>query len=154
MIAKIKLSGCNLNCSYCPPKNRGGEKTNDSGMITAFINAAKENNIKELKWSGGEPTIYSEFLPLVRIAHHRGFYQSVSTNGTFPMVMIHQMRKAGFKQGAEAQLKIDRAWAETYDKRELEKDLGLQQQLEKQAKAWEELNRAWLDAWKSRQGGC
>ncbi len=95
MLAKIKLSGCNLNCEYCPISNRGGKKGNDFDKIMSFIKYSSAEGIKHLKWSGGEPTIYNRFLEGVEYAKNLGMYQSVSTNGTFDSSFIQKMKDAG-----------------------------------------------------------
>ena len=97
MIAKIKLSGCNLKCCYCPESNRGCE-SNDVEKIKEFILGIKGNGITEVKWSGGEPTIFKDLLSLVEMASGLGLYQSMSTNGTCSPQLLSDLRKAGLKR--------------------------------------------------------
>jgi molybdenum cofactor biosynthesis enzyme MoaA len=97
MKIKVKLTGCNLSCDYCPEANRG-HGSNDVSKIKKFILGSYENGLDNLQWSGGEPTIHPEFLSLVKFARDVGFYQSLSTNGTSTPEYLKELKSAGISR--------------------------------------------------------
>ena len=82
---KVKINGCNFKCVYCPPVNRGVGK-NDKEIIKEVLDRSAEAGISEVRWSGGEATQYKHFLSLVSYAQQKGFFQTLSTNGSFRII--------------------------------------------------------------------
>ena len=81
---------CNYACSYCPDHLHNGEtswlKLKD---ITDFIDRIHEHYVKRLGYknilfslTGGEPTLWKDFLPFIEYIHHKGFYSGLTTNGS------------------------------------------------------------------------
>lgn len=72
----IRLSGCNLNCSWCDSKyaSEGAEM-----ILDDIVNAVSKNNCKNIVITGGEPLIQN-ILPLLKKL--QSFNVSVETNGT------------------------------------------------------------------------
>ncbi len=94
---KVKINGCNFKCVYCPPVNRGVGK-NDKEIIKEVLDRSAEAGISEVRWSGGEATQYKHFLSLVSYAQQKGFFQTLSTNGSFRSEYLHAIRKAGIQR--------------------------------------------------------
>lgn len=98
MFARIKISGCNLNCIYCPESNRGGKLKNNFNKIKNFIDALAYNGIDQIKWSGGEATTYPLFIELLQYAKAKGMYQSLTTNATFKPEFMYELKDAGLSR--------------------------------------------------------
>lgn len=94
---KIKINGCNFRCIYCPPVNRGVGK-NDKDIIKEVLNRSAEAGIREVRWSGGEATQYKHFPSLVNYAQARGFFQTLSTNGSFCSTALPILREEGIQR--------------------------------------------------------
>lgn len=78
---KIKINGCNFNCEYCPQGNRGVGK-NDFEQIKEVLRESRSLGLDEVRWSGGEPTIYGKFYDIIHYGKKLGFFQTLSTNGS------------------------------------------------------------------------
>lgn len=94
---KVKINGCNFKCVYCPPVNRGAGK-NDKEIIKEVLDRSAEMGMSEVRWSGGEPTEYKHFLYLVRYAQSKGFFQTLSTNGSFNSMFLYLLEQAGIQR--------------------------------------------------------
>ena len=81
---------CNYACSYCPDHLHNGNtswlKLKD---ITGFVDRIHEHYVKRLGYknilfslTGGEPTLWKDFLPFIEYIHHKGFYSGLTTNGS------------------------------------------------------------------------
>lgn len=76
----VRLSGCNLRCSYC-------DTDFEQATLKNLEEIAKEISYfptRELIWTGGEPTLLltEEIIASFR---HKGYRQSIETNGTRPV---------------------------------------------------------------------
>ncbi|RLI42666.1 radical SAM/SPASM domain-containing protein [Candidatus Bathyarchaeota archaeon] len=76
-------NACNLRCKHCyqnaGPKPLPGELTFEEKL--SVLNQLDEMEIPLIAFSGGEPTIHPDFIPIVREASRRGIYTAVATNG-------------------------------------------------------------------------
>lgn len=88
MWLKIKQSECNLNCIFCPPKNKYKNEL-DFEFLTRFIESAKEVGLSRIWWTGGEPFLFDNFSEVVLHASKLGFEQKISTNG----LLLHKHEK-------------------------------------------------------------
>ncbi len=77
---------CNLRCSMCSYAASGAVEAHprDSLPVEAWARLIDEvAPYKPYLWlTGGEPTLYPGFIPLLRIARERGLLCGVTTNGT------------------------------------------------------------------------
>jgi organic radical activating enzyme len=70
---------CNFKCSYCNPGNWGGDTKNNGNLnkyvanLTTIIDRYELAGYKEFKFffSGGEPTVWENFLPIVQALRAR-----------------------------------------------------------------------------------
>jgi len=96
--AVIVFKKCNFNCSYCLHKNKliGDENVDH---IKKFIVSVHEAGIKELQWTGGEPTFnIKRLLSLIKFANKQGLYQSLSSNGSFKSDYVESLKQAGLSR--------------------------------------------------------
>jgi len=75
---------CNKSCYYCYAK---ALKSSYQQMSLADFKKAlswlESQNIKNLNFTGGEPTVHSEFAQIIELARRRGFQLGLFTNGLF-----------------------------------------------------------------------
>jgi len=76
----IRLSGCNLNCSYCDTDFEGGEKLS-LGQILLMI---RQFPCQWIVWTGGEPALQltDKCLQFFKLA---GYFQAIESNGSKPL---------------------------------------------------------------------
>jgi organic radical activating enzyme len=81
-------NACNYACTYCPPRlHDGSESWPNPQRILHFCDRLIEHYEREGKkllfqFSGGEPTVYPHFLPLVRHLHQRRCKVGVISNAS------------------------------------------------------------------------
>lgn len=92
----ILTSRCNFSCPYC----RGINKE-DKGDIS-FIDACKivkiwsEHNLKNIRFSGGEPTLWNELNELIKFSKKSNIERiALSTNGSADFFVYEQLIKDG-----------------------------------------------------------
>jgi 7-carboxy-7-deazaguanine synthase len=82
----IRLTGCNLRCSYCDTKYAYEEGTEMS--IEQIIKKVKKYNCPYVELTGGEPLLQEETPVLVNSLIENGFTVLVETNGTKDVSLI------------------------------------------------------------------
>jgi sulfatase maturation enzyme AslB (radical SAM superfamily) len=92
----ILTDKCNLNCIYC----RGLEEKNSGSL--SFGNAKNivqmwaDSGLKNIRFSGGEPTLWAGLPLLCNIARRQGIKRvAVSTNGTAPLDLYKNLVNLG-----------------------------------------------------------
>ncbi len=79
----IRLSGCNLNCSWCDTaKARDGGREMDIEDIVDEVN--RNRPFHHVTLTGGEPLIQDGALHLLQRLSEEGYRSQVETNGTIP----------------------------------------------------------------------
>ncbi|PSN97909.1 hypothetical protein B9Q09_00145 [Candidatus Marsarchaeota G2 archaeon ECH_B_SAG-C16] len=74
---------CNLRCSYCNPAYWNGSiPPVDTQKTFRIIDNISKSAAYVMSFEGGEPTMRSDLLDLVRRAKEDSFYTFVTTNGT------------------------------------------------------------------------
>ncbi len=76
----IRLSGCNLSCSYCDTEYARTE--GEDLEIGELIKRATSSGIKLVEITGGEPLLQSNCIGLVTALLDSGFRVLVETNGS------------------------------------------------------------------------
>lgn len=80
----VRLSGCNLHCSFCDTKYawEGGEDITCDEVIRRIIKMSKRFPTRWVCLTGGEPLL-QDVAELVRKLKIEGFHIQVETNATF-----------------------------------------------------------------------
>lgn len=77
---------CNYNCSFCDPTFKNGNtrwlSLDDNKMIVDKLIVAAQGLPVWIQFTGGEPTLYPEFIELVRYIKSRGCYVALLSNGS------------------------------------------------------------------------
>lgn len=77
----LRLSGCNLDCSWCDTKYANYNVV-EKNIDEILDEIGKINNgIKSVLITGGEPLL-QDIEELVEILHEKGYYISIETNGS------------------------------------------------------------------------
>jgi molybdenum cofactor biosynthesis enzyme MoaA len=92
---EIILTGrCNFRCAYC----RGLKVPEDIAMSTAITALVEWGNdrLRNVRFSGGEPTLYPKLPALVEVARNLGVERiAVSSNGSRPWSVYDRLLSAG-----------------------------------------------------------
>ena len=76
----VRLSGCNLRCSFCDTAHEAGEPLTEA----AIVEAVAQYPARHVVITGGEPSL-SLTASLVDALHAIGRFVAVETNGTRPL---------------------------------------------------------------------
>ena len=97
MRAEIIVSDlCNFSCPYCR-----GVKDNIKGTIPLekakyIVDLWAKDNLKNIRFSGGEPTVYKDLVELVKYTKSRGIERiAISTNGSADFKLYEELIEAG-----------------------------------------------------------
>lgn len=92
----ILTDRCNFNCPYC-----GGVKKELSGdldfdIATSIVNTWSNQNLQNIRFSGGEPTLYNGLFDLVRLSKNNGIKRiAISTNGSADLDLYLKLIELG-----------------------------------------------------------
>lgn len=91
---------CNYRCSYCPPDTHKGDcKFVPIEDILAFSNRVVEHYKNKLGkeiyflYTGGEVTLYSEFITLIKTQYEAGNKIGISSNGSRDLAFWKEAKK-------------------------------------------------------------
>ena len=107
----VLTARCNFKCPYC--RSVGGR---DLDMTTAerWVREWAAQGLKNIRFSGGEPTLYPDLLDLVRLAKTLGIERiAVSTNGSADINLYWDLYWAGVN---DFSISLDACCAEDGDK--------------------------------------
>jgi molybdenum cofactor biosynthesis enzyme MoaA len=92
---RIKLNKqCQFKCKFC--HQEGDFKTKDiklEELLFALDKTRKELHFYRLHFTGGEPTLYSEFEKILFSTKKLGFQNALTTNGQFKTENIRKLKK-------------------------------------------------------------
>ncbi|MBN1243426.1 MAG: radical SAM protein [Spirochaetales bacterium] len=84
MVATVFMNTkCQLRCRYCFGWD---DKDSDDKVLSAekaelLFDALKSRGVRYLTLTGGEPLLHPEFRAIIKLAHDRGFWINILTNG-------------------------------------------------------------------------
>ena len=81
----IRLTGCNLRCSYCDTKKAQEIGTGTRRTIDSLLKEAEESGIRLVEITGGEPMLQPRTPELCRRLLNAGFEVLMETNGSIDL---------------------------------------------------------------------
>ncbi len=72
---------CQLHCGYCVSAGHQQLEEITWDAVLDILDWAKRNSIGRIGFCGGEPTLYSRFIPLLELLAREGFEWYMATNG-------------------------------------------------------------------------
>ena len=81
----VRFAGCNLNCNYCDTNDSKSEKSGKLMTVeevTSEINRILTPDCKTISFTGGEPSLYPEFIS--EVSRNFDLNIMLETNGTLP----------------------------------------------------------------------
>ena len=81
----VRFAGCNLNCNYCDTNDSKSEKSGKlmtPQQVTDEINKILTPDCKTISFTGGEPSLYPEFIS--EVSKNFDLKIMLETNGTLP----------------------------------------------------------------------
>lgn len=76
----LRLSGCNLRCSFCDTRHQDFKEMSEKEIT----DAVKLFPARHIVITGGEPTMQLN-AALTRLLHDEGFFIQIETNGSIPL---------------------------------------------------------------------
>lgn len=76
----LRLSGCNLHCSYCDTRHQEFSEMTEAEIVEQV----KQYPARNIVITGGEPTLQLT-ASLLRALHTEGFFIHLETNGLLPL---------------------------------------------------------------------
>lgn len=100
-IAYIELTrACNLKCKHCL-NNSGHVIPNqfNNNELIKLINELADEGLQEIRFTGGEPLVYTGIYELINLATNLGLYTSIGTNATLITDDVaKELKKSGLKK--------------------------------------------------------
>lgn len=84
----IRLSGCNLSCTYCDTRQAKSFDVGKDISVGALVEAAKASGLKLVEITGGEPLAHKETPELCKKLLSAGFEVMVETNGSLNISVL------------------------------------------------------------------
>lgn len=78
----IRLSGCNMNCSYCDTKYALKKTDGKLMSIDEIIDEISKYNCKNITLTGGEPLLTKESNDLINTLLEKEYKVNIETNGS------------------------------------------------------------------------
>ena len=91
-------ANCNFRCSYCNSNNCHSTDMSDDD-IKEILEAAMNNGVKRIHWTGGEPLFKRNICDFMKYAKMLGYEeQSMTTNGFFLADKAEDLRDSGLSR--------------------------------------------------------
>jgi 7-carboxy-7-deazaguanine synthase len=89
--AFIRLSGCNLRCSYCDSAHafHGGERLS----IDEILNRISEYRVRHVLLTGGEPLLQRNTLRLIEALNSMNYRVSIETHGEVSIAAVSPLAR-------------------------------------------------------------
>lgn len=109
----ILTDRCNFKCPYCRGVKREYQKDLELSEAVRIITEWQKHNLKNIRFSGGEPTLYEGLVNLVTLAKKTCEHIAISTNGSANFEVYEELIHAGVN---DFSISLDACCAETFDK--------------------------------------
>ncbi len=92
----ILTDACNFNCPYCRGLRSDLKGTMSLKKAKYIIDLWAKDSLKNIRFSGGEPTVYKDLVKLVKHAKSKNIERiAISTNGSADMKLYKELIEAG-----------------------------------------------------------
>lgn len=92
----IITDACNFKCPYCRGIRDEIKGTMSLTKAKQVVDLWTKDNLKNIRFSGGEPTVYKHLIELVEYTKSKGVERiAISTNGSADIELYKQLIKAG-----------------------------------------------------------
>lgn len=78
----IRLSGCNLRCSWCDTPYASWSPDGSAIDLASLVAGAKASGVRHVVVTGGEPMMFPHIVPLTRALLALGLHITIETAGT------------------------------------------------------------------------
>ena len=123
----LVTDACNFNCPYCRGMRGDCKGTLDPASAWATVDLWCSWGLRNVRFSGGEPTLYAGLAPLVKQAQKGGVERiAISTNGSAPIGIYRDLIRLGVNDvsvsldaccasAGDRLAGVDGAWARVVD---------------------------------------
>jgi len=92
----LLTDACNFKCPYCRGAREGYEGTMPFSEASRIVKLWTDDNLRNIRFSGGEPTLYKNLVKLVAQAKDGGVERcAISTNGSADWELYKELIEAG-----------------------------------------------------------
>ncbi|MFH1237323.1 MAG: radical SAM protein [Candidatus Aenigmatarchaeota archaeon] len=96
-------NNCNLNCKWCYAnsgyKTRVKREHMDFESLEKLVRTLQDAGVRQITYSGGEPTVYPKIREAVALAKGHDFIVHMNTNGfSLTKTLARELKKAGLTQ--------------------------------------------------------
>lgn len=92
----ILTDACNFKCPYCRGLRENLKGTISLEKAKYIIDLWSKDNLKNIRFSGGEPTVYKNLIELVEYTKSKGIERiAISTNGSADISLYKELIDAG-----------------------------------------------------------
>jgi molybdenum cofactor biosynthesis enzyme MoaA len=92
----ILTDSCNFKCPYCRGVRDDIKGTMSLEKAKYIVDLWTKDNLKNIRFSGGEPTVYKHIVELVKYTKSKGIERiAISTNGSAEMTLYKELIDAG-----------------------------------------------------------
>lgn len=92
----ILTTACNFKCPYCRPLRSECQGTISLGDAKEALRLWANDGLRNVRFSGGEPTLYPHLPDLVSYCREKGVRRiAVSTNGSASLAVYERLLRAG-----------------------------------------------------------
>jgi cyclic pyranopterin phosphate synthase len=91
---------CNFRCNYCMNEDAEFMKDNELlslNEIEKLVKALKELNFKNIRLTGGEPTLRPDIIDIAKIIQNYFGEFNITTNGSLMYILSKDLKKNGLK---------------------------------------------------------
>lgn len=92
----ILTDACNFKCPYCRGVRDDIKGTLSLEKAKYIVDLWTKDNLKNIRFSGGEPTVYKHIVEIIKYTKSKGVERiAISTNGSASMELYRELIEAG-----------------------------------------------------------